>query len=330
MAEQLTILITAASGKIGSQLVPLLLSDASQPRLILPTGNADKLRQSIPEEHAERVVVTEGSLQDPQWVQGVIREHHVQRVFLCLTGENELLVTLNFFDAMHRAGCVRHLVYLSACGSFSGLDAIKGGSLKDVSAGHVVVKFIVEQKLAYGMSTGEEGGVSGSGVGATVCVAKAFRSKMSLCKAGIFNEPLGNNGISRVSPEDIALVSHRLLLDSTGRWTGKKIMVGSRKWYTAAEIEALWTKALGKAIKLAPSDEHGLGQLEEHFRSIRLSPAWARDMRLMYEIFAKRGFGTIEEEYKEQVEVLGREPRPYEQFVEETGKIWKAELLDQS
>jgi len=329
MAEQPTILITAASGNIGKRLVPLLLSDASQPRLVLPTSNADKLRQLIPEDHASRVVITEGSLQDPQWVQGVIREHHVQSVFLCLTGENELLITLNFFDAMQRSGCVRHLVYLSACGSFSGLDAIEQGSLKDVSAGHVVVKYIVEQKLAYGLPTVEEGGFSWSIVGPTLFFDNDFRSKMSLCKAGIFNEPLGNNGISRVSPEDIALVSQRLLLDSTGRWTGKKIMVGSGKWYTAAEIEALWSKALGKDIKLAPSDENGLGQLEEHFRSVRLSPAWARDLRLMYEIFAKRGFGMTEEQYKEQVEVLGREPRSYEQFVEETGKMWKAELLNQ-
>jgi uncharacterized protein YbjT (DUF2867 family) len=329
MAEPPTILITAASGNIGKRLVPLLLSDPSQPRLVLPTRNADKLRQLIPEDHASRVFITEGSLQDPHWLEGVIRKHHVQSVFLCLTGENELLVTLNFFDAMQRSGCVKHLVYVSACGSFSGFDAIEQGSLKDMSAGHVVVKFILEQKLAYGLPTVEEGGFSWSIVGPTLFFDNDLRSKMSLFKAGIFNEPLGNGGISRVSPEDIALVSQRLLLDSTGRWTGKKIMIGSGHRYTAAEIESLWSKVLGKNIKLAPSDENGLRQLEEHYKSLQLSPTWARDIRLMYETFAKHGFGMNEEEYKEQIEVLGREPRSYEQFVEETGKMWKAELLNQ-
>ena len=42
----------------------------------------------------------------------------------------------------------------------------------------------------------------------------------------------------------------------------------------------------------------------------------------MFETFAERGFDMSEESYKEQVELLGKEPESYEKFVEVTGKQW--------
>ena len=50
---------------------------------------------------------------------------------------------------------------------------------------------------------------------------------------------------------------------------------------------------------------------------------WGRDLRLMYETFAKKGFGMGEEEYQVQVELLGREPEDYAAWVKKEGESWR-------
>ena len=45
----------------------------------------------------------------------------------------------------------------------------------------------------------------------------------------------------------------------------------------------------------------------------------------MYETFRDVGFGPTKQQYDEQVELLGREPRRYEDYVTETAKEWRGE-----
>lgn len=85
-----TVFITAASGHIGSKLIPLLLG-SDDTRLILPTTNSTKLTASLPQNGL--ITVVEGSIQDPQWVEAQLRTHNVDTVFLCLTGTDELFTT---------------------------------------------------------------------------------------------------------------------------------------------------------------------------------------------------------------------------------------------
>ena len=111
--------------------------------------------------------------------------------------------------------------------------------------------------------------------------------------------------------------------DAGNKWHGQKIMIGSKQTYTNKDIERIWSKALGREIKAAESDEAGLNQLEEHISKFR-NPSWGRDMRLMYEFFENHVFGMTEDEYRDQVQLLGTEPASYEKFVDDTVKSWKS------
>ena len=316
MASTPTILVSAAGGNIGSVLVPLLAQEQIQ--LVLPTSNASRLQTDI--SPASNIAIEEGSIKDPQWVESILTKHQVDTVFLCLTSHDELIVALNFFDAMKRAGTVKHLVYVSACGDFvtsAGLATL----MRTQSAMHVVVKAAIEQKLKYG-----EFPWTATVLGPTLFFTNDLRSKDSMLKNGFFDEPLGNAGVSRISVPDIALAARNTLLNPS-KWASKKIMLGSLRRFTGIETAALWSKALGRKIRTEDDTEHYEAAYPQWKRQAFglddvMSKAWERDLRLMYEAFGEHGFGMSEEEHKVQVEVLGKQPDDYTQWVQETGPQW--------
>lgn len=318
-----TYLITAASGHIGQRLVPLLLSQPSKPSLVLPTANPERLNSLLPSDvDRTRVHILDGSVQDPAFIDSALKDHKVTGVFLCLTGSDELFTTFNLLDCLRRSGTVKHVVYLSATFDFS-LEAMQNGILKHINCAHVAVKFLVEAKLTHGLlPRHQEGGFSWTILGPTLFFDNDLRSKHAILKEGVFDAPVGSKGVSRVSEDDIALAAVKTLEDDGQQWGGKRIMIGSRRTYTAEEIAQLWSHALGRKIKHTPSDQESLDAFEQQ-HSKHVGPAWGRDLKLMYEGFEDIGpFGMTNEEYKEQLVLLGKEPESYEKYVERTAKQW--------
>jgi nucleoside-diphosphate-sugar epimerase len=137
MSDQHTILVTAGAGNIGTRLVPRLLESGH--KVVLPTSNAERLHSKLSSQGVvDNLAVEQGSIRDPQWIQSLLTTHKVDVVFLCLTGTDELLTSLNFLDAMVRAGTVKHLVYLSLCGDVVSSKGI-ANVMRTSSAAHVVV-----------------------------------------------------------------------------------------------------------------------------------------------------------------------------------------------
>ncbi|KAF7187369.1 hypothetical protein HII31_11258 [Pseudocercospora fuligena] len=320
MSSKPTIVITAAGGHIGSELIPLLLKE--QVNLVLPTSNANRLQSKLFSSSngtPSNVSIEEGSITDPRWVESILKTHNVTSVFLNIVGTDELLTTLNFLDAMQRVGTVKNLVYLSACGDFA--DTFEGfqKTIKVNSAAHVLVKPLIEYKLRltdYGWTT--------TRLGPTMFFDNDVRRKERI-REGFFDEPISDvpgRGQSKVSCEDIALIAKISLLDPKS-WAGKKIMIGSLKQYSGSEISGLWEEALGKKMQRIPEGE-GDARMENYETKaefpIHGNWAWPRDLRLMYETWASDGFGMTEEEYKVQIEALGREPRRYEDWVRTKGR----------
>lgn len=307
MASQHTVLITAPGGNIGTELVPQLLSDNM--KLVLPTSNASRLQSKI--ESNSNITVEEGNIKDPLWIQSLLQTHNVDVVFLCLTGSDELFTTCNFFDAMQRAGTVKQLVYLSACGDFVSTEGIKL-LMRLPPAAHVLVKNTIELKIAYGDLPWKT-----TVIGPALFFSNDLRSKQTMLQEGLFNEPTGAQGCSRVSTSDIALAIHNVILDPS-KWAGKKINVGSKQLYTARELTKLWSDAIGKEVR--PCED--LDAFEQAFTKVA-GVEWGRDLRLMYEMFTHVPFGMTEEEYKTQVECLGKEPEDYEAWVKKVGESWR-------
>ncbi|KAK7192393.1 hypothetical protein DPSP01_004977 [Paraphaeosphaeria sporulosa] len=316
-------LITAANGHIGMRLIPLLLAHPSQPTLVLPTSNSARLTSSMPANvDRSRVHILEGSVQDPMFVEAAIKDHNVTAVFLCLTGPDELFTTFNFLDCIRRSGTVKHLVYVSAASDLS-LEAQQSGLLKDIYCAHVAVKFIVEAKIMHGLLPREQnGGLSWTILGPTLFFSNDLSVQREMLEEGLFDEPLGSKGVSRVSEKDVALAAVKALEDDGKQWGGKKIMIGSLQTYTNQDTARLWSQALGRDISPTLSDKASLDEWEPRFAK-KVGHAWGRDVRLMYEIFEEMPFGMTEEQYKEQVVLLGKEADSYEEFVETTSREWK-------
>jgi uncharacterized protein YbjT (DUF2867 family) len=187
----------------------------------------------------------------------------------------------------------------------------------------VQVKSTLEQKLAYSDYPWKT-----TILGPTLFYDNDIRSKDSMLKEGLFDEPLGEKGVARVSPSDIALAVANAIAEPDV-WAGKKIMLGSKHRYTGKEVAALWSKAIGREVKMLGSDRTSLDRFEENLDKVLGASApgsemagWPRDLRLMYEAFATVGFGMCEEEYDVQVKLLGKVPEDYEPWVAETGERW--------
>ncbi|KAK4550729.1 hypothetical protein LTR36_000308 [Oleoguttula mirabilis] len=311
------VLITSASGNIGKELVPLLLSSNLDLKLVLPTTNAQKLLSSVPAAASNQdVAVEEGNVQDPVWVQSLLHTHSIDTVFLNLAGVDELFTTCNFFASMVQSGSVKHLVYLSGCGDYLSTTGVKK-LMQACTAGHCLVKSLIEQKIVYGDLP-----FTSTILGPTLFFTNDLRSKQAMLEASVFGEPLAN--VSRVHPADIALAVQNCILDQGRRWNLQKIMIGSKHCYTGGETAALWSRALQRDIVMTDD----MGAFEANI-AMKMggsvdARAWGRDLRSMYEYFAVYDFAMTGEDYDLQVELLGREPADYEQWVARTGSEWIA------
>ena len=146
-----SILITSASGKIGSHLVPLLLTQNPQPKLVLPTRNAENMKTRVPSisKAGPTVILPEGSIKDPLWVESILNGNDVDTVFLCLTGPNEMTTALLFLDAIRRVPTVKKLVYLSSVGDFTS-EAGLTDTFRTSAVPRKLGKVVVEQRLIHG------------------------------------------------------------------------------------------------------------------------------------------------------------------------------------
>ncbi|GAB7333998.1 hypothetical protein MBLNU13_g06097t1 [Cladosporium sp. NU13] len=112
---------------------------------------------------------------------------------------------------MKRAGAVRHVVYLSACGDFVGGVGLET-LMRTQPTMHVIVKATIEQRLKYGDYPWTH-----TVLGPTLFFFNNLRAKESMLKEDLFDEPLGKDGVSRISVPDIALAARNTLLNLTRR-----------------------------------------------------------------------------------------------------------------
>lgn len=207
MAPEQTILVTSTIGHIGLELTPLLLKGNA--KLVFATSNDSRLQSTFPALPKSRnATIEEGSIKHPQWVEAIIKKHAVTAVSITITGGDELLLTLNFFDAMKRAGGIKHLIMISGAGSY--VEQADVAMLTRVcSAEHVLVKATLEQKLAYAGFPWTT-----TILGPTLFFTNDLRSKPSMIKDKFFDESLSEKvGCSRVSTADIALAARNAFLD---------------------------------------------------------------------------------------------------------------------
>lgn len=139
-----------------------------------------------------------------------------------------------------------------------------------------------------------------------------------LLNHGVYPQPIGSAGLSRVDVRDIAEAS-AIALTEQGHG-GKTYELAGPTALTGPETAAIWSRALGRPIVYGGDDLDAWEQ-----QALTMLPPWmAYDFRLMYGWFQSHGLKATNEELAALSTLLGHPPRDYTRFVEETAQAWSA------
>ena len=117
---------------------------------------------------------------------------------------------MTLVSSMQRVSSLKHLVYLSACGDFIDLGLLEGWT-----CAHGLVNVILDKMLA--ASKGFKWTIIGPSL------FSVLRKRLqSLLARGLYPEPLGAKGVSRVAVADVAEAVARVVQDQGEKWHGRK------------------------------------------------------------------------------------------------------------
>lgn len=143
-------------------------------------------------------------------------------------------------------------------------------------------------------------------------------SKDAILQYGVYPQPIGDVGLSRVDVRDIADAAVRALTE--GGHLGKTYALVGPDALTGADCAARFSQALGKKIAYGGNDLVAWANSARAFL-----PAWAvYDYGLMYAMFQKKGLKATPAQLAETQTVLGRSPRTFDAFVQEAAAAWKS------
>lgn len=280
-------LVLGGTGTVGSQVVSGLL--ARNVEVSVLTRDPDKVG-NLPKD--VRGII--GDLLNPETIRTAFRD--VDTVFMANavspTETHEGLMALNGATM----AAVEHFTYLS---------------IHDVQRAMHLPHF--------GSKLPIEMGLHASGMGITILRANNFFQndywfKDAMMEYGVYPQPLGAVGLSRVDVRDIGEAAAVAMAD---RKLGTFNLVGPDA-VTGVSTAETWSQALGRSVAYGGDD---LDAWEE--QQLQYLPPWmVFDFRLMYEYFQKHGLKATDEDLEKLQALLGREPIAFEQFAQETAAMW--------
>src|SRR5664279_5485842 len=285
------ILVTGATGNVGSLVVSELLKRGAEVRaLVRKQPEAGKLPAGVEVAIADRL--------DPVSVEKAMQG--VDKLFLInAVVTDELTQALIAYGIAKRIG-LKHVTYLSV---------FKVDEFRDVP--HFASKLAVENAL-------REFGVPYTILRPGYYIQNDINLKDALTGAGVYPMPIGTAGIATADIRDIAEAA-AISLTEEGHEQQTYDIVGPTL-ISGPGNAALWSKLLGKEIKYTG---HNFDQWEQSMRANM--PSWsAYDLRMMFQGYFDRGFASTETEVARLTKLFGRAPRSYEDFAAETARLWKA------
>jgi uncharacterized protein YbjT (DUF2867 family) len=215
---------------------------------------------------------------------------------------------------------------VSTTESFEGLLGVNGA--RDAGVKRIVYLSVHNADRAphlphFGGKLGIEAAVMKSGMEYTIVRPNNFYQndiwfKDVMLSYGVYPQPIGSAGLSRVDVRDIAEVSVAALTSNghdkkTYNLVGPELVTGES---TAAE----WSRALGKPIKYAGDD---LDAWEEQNRAY-LPPSMLYDFRHMYAFFQKEGLKGTPADVEQITTVMGHAPRSFAAYAKEMAAEWRS------
>ena len=283
------VMVTGGTGSVGSQVAQRLIARGDEVAVL--TRGAGK---AVPQ-GAQAVV---GNLGDPATVRKAFQGFDAL-FLLAVVSPAETQEGLLGFNGARDCG-VRRIVYLSV------QDAEEAPHLP-----HFGGKLPIELALAK------------SGLEHTVLRPNNFYQndywyKDAMLQYGVYPQPIGGAGLSRVDVRDIADAAVAALT-SDGHSGETYDLVGPDAW-TGESTAAAWSAALGREVRYAGDD---LDSWEE--QNLRYQPpALAYEFRMMYQFFQDHGLKATAEALARVERLIGHPPRRFEDFVAETAAAWKS------
>ena len=284
------ILVIGGTGTVGSQVVRELFERNVELQVL--TRSVDRAK-SLPQ-GAQSVI---GDLLEPSTVRSIFKG--VDGVFLLnavsTTETHEGLMAVN---GARMAG-VKRLVYLSV----PNLE----------QAPHLP---------HFGSKLSIETVIKASGISYTILRPNNFFQndywfKDAMLQYGVYPQPIGDIGLSRIDVRDIAEAA-AIALTKSGH-EGQTYTLAGPHVHTGESTAEVWSRALGERIVYGGNDLDAWEQ-----QSLEYLPAWmVFDFRLMYEFFQEHGLKASLAEAERQRKLLGHEPRSFKDFAAETASMWK-------
>jgi uncharacterized protein YbjT (DUF2867 family) len=215
---------------------------------------------------------------------------------------------------------------VSTTESFEGLLGVNGA--RDAGVKRIVYLSVHHADRAphlphFGGKLGIEAAVMKSGMEYTIVRPNNFYQndiwfKDVMLNYGVYPQPLGSAGLSRVDVRDIGEVAVAALTSNAHdkkmyNLVGPEVVTGES---TAAE----WSRALGKPIKYAGDD---LETWEAQNRAYLPAPM-LYDFKHMYAFFQSEGLTATPADITQLTTVLGHAPRGFAAYAAEMAAAWKS------
>jgi uncharacterized protein YbjT (DUF2867 family) len=272
------ILVTGATGKVGSEAVRVLRQQDVPVRALV---RDPQKAQTMAEAGAELVV---GDFDDPTSLLAAM--DGVSSVLLTSPG-GEPVQELNVVDAAARAG-VEHVVKLTSKASPDSPVARQRWHAQ------------IEQGLA------------ASGLAHTLMRSNAFMQNTlmvapSIAKTSSFSSSIGTGRVGMSDARDVGAVAAALVADPTGH-AGKTYWLSGPELLTYADVAAVLSRLLGRTVTFQPRSR---SEDETEMVSAGLPQPVAAMNALALSLFAD---GDAEWLSPDMATLLGRPARSYEQF----------------
>lgn len=141
--------------------------------------------------------------------------------------------------------------------------------------------------------------------------------KEPIMNYGVYPQPIGNAGLSRVDVRDIAEAAAITL--TSAKYQQHTFNLVGPDLCTGKNTAEIWSQALQKEVVYGGNNLDAWEQ-----QSLEFMPDWlVFDFKLMYEFFQENGLKANNEDLRKLTALLNHAPRSFEDFAAETATQWQ-------
>ena len=144
--------------------------------------------------------------------------------------------------------------------------------------------------------------------------------KDAIMQYGVYPQPIGKKGLSRVDVRDVADCAVNALTKSG--YEGETYEVHGPDALTGEGIARTYTRHLGREVRYSGDDLNAWGEKAKNMLPEFIIP----EMRIMYEFFQDNGMIAPKDELEKMQKLLGKKPRAFDEFVKEITGEWRSKV----